>query len=133
VTGTIPSDYRSTSDHITVTFTAYSNITHTTSHTSLVIYVPVTGNTESLAPSRDDGLSDDAHKRLALALGLSFGVIGGLCVLAGIFAIVRRWAKVEDTAIVGEEGRRAWSEKDQRWYGMTLSPDGTSSSTKRTM
>jgi len=124
LTGTIPSDFSFTSDHITVSFTAYSNDTHTTSHTSLAIFVPNTGNTQSLAPSQADGLGEDAHKRLALALGLSFGVIGGLCVLAGIFALVRHWAKVEDTAIVGEEGRRAWSEKDQHWYGLSLSPGG---------
>jgi len=123
LTGTIP-DFPSTSGRITVSFTAYSDITHTTSHTSLTIFVPGTGNTQSLAPSQADGLGDDTHKRLALALGLSFGVIGGLCVLAGLFALVRRWAKVEDTAIVGEEGRRAWSEKDQRWYGLALSPGG---------
>ena len=125
VTGAIPSEYHLSSDHITVSFTAYSGITHTTSHTSLAIYVAGTGDTQSLIPSRAGGVSDEAHKRLVLALGLSFGFIGGLCVLAGVFAIMRRWAKVEDTAVVGEEGQRAWSEKDWRWYGMTRSSDGT--------
>jgi axial budding pattern protein 2 len=124
VTGIVPSGFHSASDHITLSFTAYSNISHTTSHTSLTIYVPDSENTQSLAPSQADGLTEVAHKKLVLALGLSFGLIGGLCVLAGIFAILRRWAKVEDTAIIGEEGRRALSEKDQRWYGLNMSPDG---------
>jgi axial budding pattern protein 2 len=41
-----------------------------------------------------------------------------------MFAIVRRCAKVEDTAVVGEEGRHALSEKDRHWYGLNLSPYG---------
>ena len=123
--GTIPMDYQSDSDHFTLEFTAYSSITHTTSHTSLGVYVPSTGNTQSLAPTHPSGLATAAHKRLVLGVVLTFGLIGGLCTLAGIFAILRRCARVEDTAVMGEEGRAAWSEKDMRWYGMTLSPSGT--------
>ena len=125
VTGIIPQSFQLTSDHVAVSFTAYSNITHTTSHTSLSIYASDSGSPQSLSPSRADAQGDGARKRLVLAVGLSFGIIGGLCVLAGIFAIVRRCAKVEDTAIVGEEGRHALSEKDRHWYGLSLSPGET--------
>jgi len=122
LTGTIPLDYQLES--VTVSFTAYSHITHSTSHTSFTVYVAgSTGNTKSLAPTSGNGVPDDPHKKLALVL--SFGLVGGLCLLAGILAIIRRCTRVEDTAIVGEEGRRAWSEKDRRWYGLTASPNPT--------
>ena len=123
LTGTVPSDYDSDED-VTVTFTAYSQVTHSTSHTSFVIYIADTGR-QSLAPDEPNGLSKAAHKRLVLVLVITFGLVGGLCLICGFFAIIRRWARVEDTAALGEEGRHAWSEKDRRWYGVTLSPRGT--------
>lgn len=123
VTGTIPSNYQS--QNITVTFTAYSHVTHSTSHTDLVIYVPGTGNNPSYSPLYPSGLATEAHRKLVLGLVLTFGIIGGLCLLTGIFAIVRRCSRVADTAVLGEEGRIAWSEKDRKWYGLTLSPRGT--------
>ncbi|KAF9485482.1 hypothetical protein BDN70DRAFT_795672 [Pholiota conissans] len=123
--GTIPSDYDSAVDHITAAFTAYSHITHSTSHTVQEIYVPGTGNTKSLAPSYPSGLATEAHRKLVLGLVLAFGTIGMLCLLTGIFALVRRCARVPDTAVVGEQGQIAWSEKDRRWYGLTLSPGKT--------
>lgn len=125
LTGSIPSDYDSTIDHITATFTAYSHITHSTSHTSVDVYVPGTGTTKSLAPSYPNDLATEAHRKLVLGLVLTFGTIGTLCLLTGIFAVVRRCARVADTALVGEEGQVAWSEKDRRWYGLTLSPGRT--------
>ncbi|PPQ91462.1 hypothetical protein CVT25_013719 [Psilocybe cyanescens] len=125
LTGIVPETYESTSDHITITFTAYSHETRSTSHAILTVYITNTGNTKSLAPSHPNGLSTEAHRRLILAIVITFGTLGGMCILVGIFAIVRRWARVEDTAFLGEEGRHAWSEKDRRWYGLTLSPNGT--------
>ncbi|KAF8817545.1 hypothetical protein BYT27DRAFT_7153250 [Phlegmacium glaucopus] len=125
LTGTVPSDYDSDEDHVTVTFTAYSQDTHSISHTSFDIFIADTGHTKSLAPDQPSGLSKAAHKRLVLVLVITFGLVGGLCLICGFFAIVRRWARVEDTAALGEEGRHAWSEKDRRWYGVTLSPQGT--------
>ncbi|KAH9479552.1 Axial budding pattern protein 2 [Psilocybe cubensis] len=125
LTGTVPETYESTSDHITITFTAYSHETRSTSHAILTVYVTNTSNTKSLAPSHPNGLSTEAHRRLILAIAITFGTLGGMCTLAGIFAILRRCARVEDTAFLDEEGRHAWSEKDRRWYGLTLSPNGT--------
>ena len=127
LTGTVPSDYDSGEEYVTVTFTAYSQVTHSTSHTSFALYVAGTGLHKSLAPDEptSNGLSKAAHKRLVLVLVITFGLVGGLCLICGFLAIVRRWARVEDTAALGEEGRHAWSEKDRRWYGVTLSPRGT--------
>ena len=125
LTGTVPLDYDSDEDHVTVTFTAYSQVTHSISHTSFLLYVANTGHNNSPAPDQPNGLSKAAHKRLVLVLVITFGLVGGLCLICGFFAIVRRWARVEDTAVLGEEGRHAWSEKDRRWYGVTLSPRGT--------
>jgi len=125
LTGAVPLDYDSDEDHVTVTFTAYSRDTHSTSHTSFDLYIADTGHNKSLAPDQPGGLSKAAHKRLVLVLVITFGLVGGLCLICGFFAIVRRWARVEDTAALGEEGRHAWSEKDRRWYGVTLSPHGT--------
>ncbi|KAJ3515530.1 hypothetical protein NLJ89_g1706 [Agrocybe chaxingu] len=125
LTGTVPPDYQSTADHVTVTFTAYSRITHSTSHATLAIYIPSTNNTQAIVPTRPSGLDVQAHKRLVLAVVLSFGLIGAMILFVGFFALCRRWARVKDTAVLGEEGRNAWSEKDRRWYGMTLSPGGT--------
>ncbi|KAF8909383.1 hypothetical protein CPB84DRAFT_1515002 [Gymnopilus junonius] len=125
LTGNVPEDVQFPAGYATVTFTAYSHITHSTSHTVLDIYTADTGNTQSLAPASPGGLSNDAHKRLVMALVITFGSLGSMCLFAGIFAIARRWARVKDTAILGEEGRHALSEKDRRWYGLTLSPGGT--------
>ena len=125
LTGTVPWDYDSEEDHVTVIFTAYSPDTRSTSHASLSIYVSGTGQNNSLAPDQPSGLSKAAHRRLVLALLITFGLIGGLCLICGFFAVVKRCARVEDTAVLSEEGRHAWSEKDRRWYGVTLSPRGT--------
>ena len=123
--GTVPQEEQSGVDRVTVTFTAYSHETHSTSHTVLTIYLPNTNNTQSFAPNHPKNLAVEAHRKLVLALALTFGLLGGLFILAGIFAIIRRWAKAPDTAVLTEEGRHAFSEKDRKWYGLTLSPRGT--------
>ena len=125
LTGTVPLDYSSDEGYVTITFTAYSRATHSISHTNFTLYVTDNGDNNSLAPNEPGGLSKAAHKRLVLVLVITFGLIGGLCLICGFFAIVRRWARVEDTAALGEEGRLAWTEKERRWYGVTLSPRGT--------
>ncbi|KAF8159660.1 hypothetical protein B0H34DRAFT_796883 [Crassisporium funariophilum] len=125
LTGIIPSDWDAEEDHVTVTFTAYSHKTHSTSHAGLALYIADTGHNKSLAPKNLTGLSTAAHRRLVLALAITFGLMGGICLIGGLLAGIRRCVRVEDTAVLGEEGRHAWSEKDRRWYGMTLSPRGT--------
>ncbi|KIM44917.1 hypothetical protein M413DRAFT_67650 [Hebeloma cylindrosporum] len=122
--GTVPLDYQSPVDHVTVTFTAYSHTSHSTSHATFTIYIADTGTNNSLSP-HPSSLSTDPHRKVVLAITLTFSILGGLSLFIGLFALVRRCARVEDTAVLGEEGRHAWSEKDKRWYGLTLSPHGT--------
>ncbi|RDB23344.1 Axial budding pattern protein 2 [Hypsizygus marmoreus] len=117
--GTIPSDFAGT--HITVTFTAYSHITHSTSHASLPILLSSPDHTKKGYGAHPVGLSAAAHAKLVLGLGIAFGVVGGLCVIGGILATFRHCARVEDTAVGGEEGKDVWSEQDKRWYGVGLS------------
>ena len=105
--------------HITVTFTAYSRITHSTSHSSLPISLTPSDfkHTKPTDP-RTAHLSSAARKRLLLGLGIAFGVIGGTLVLGLLLAAFRRCARVKDTALVGEEGSRGWTEKERQWYGI---------------
>ncbi|KAG6910038.1 hypothetical protein DXG01_013762 [Tephrocybe rancida] len=111
--GTVPKDF--SGDQITVTFTAYSSVTHSTSHAKLpIVCAPPEHTKKSFHPL---GLSAAAHSRLVLGLGVTFGVVGGLCLIGGLLAAIRRCARVEDTAVGGEEGRNVWSDRDKKWYG----------------
>ncbi|KAF9453552.1 hypothetical protein P691DRAFT_755404 [Macrolepiota fuliginosa MF-IS2] len=103
--------------HILVMFTAYSHITHSTSHASLPIFVSAPENDRKAHRGHWAGLTNAQHARMVLALVITLGILGGLCLIGGLLAIVRRCARVEDTALTGEEGRNAWSEKDRKWYG----------------
>jgi len=122
LTGSFPLEYDDETDHVSVLFTATSLTTGAISKTTLYIYIAGTGQTNLTHPS---GLSTESRKRLVLALAVTFSILGGICLLTGIFAMIQRWARMEDTAVMGEEGRHAWSEKDRQWYGMMLSPNGT--------
>ena len=114
LTGSMPIKYAS--KHIEVTFTAFSRVTHSTSHTTLPIVVMSADR--SRQDARPGGLSAAAHKKLMLGLDIAFGIVGGLALIGGLLAAFRRCAKVEDTAIGGEEGRNVWSDQDKRWYGL---------------
>lgn len=116
--GVVPATFAVT--RITVTFTAYSRVTHSTSHTSLPISLTTSDYQKKAIGTHPSGLSAAAHAKLVLGLGIVFGVIGGLCLIGGLLAAFRRCARVEDTAIGGEEGRNVWSEQDKRWYGLGL-------------
>ncbi|KAG6886215.1 hypothetical protein C0993_010777 [Termitomyces sp. T159_Od127] len=110
--GTVPTDFNE--QQITITFTAYSSVTHSNSRARLsIVFAPPEHTKKGFHPL---GLSRAAHTRLVLGLGIAFGAVGGLCLLGGLLAVFRRCARVEDTAIGGEEGRNVWSEQDKRWY-----------------
>ncbi|KAJ6621419.1 hypothetical protein B0H10DRAFT_1790019 [Mycena sp. CBHHK59/15] len=116
LSGTIPEDF--SLSHIDVTFTAYSHVTHSTSHTFLSISLPPAPKDKKKAFDHPSNLSSAAHKKLVLVLGIVFGVIGGVCALGTFLSAFRRCAKVDDTALGDEEGRNVWSDKDKRWYGV---------------
>ncbi|KII85895.1 hypothetical protein PLICRDRAFT_115336, partial [Plicaturopsis crispa FD-325 SS-3] len=121
--GTIPAkledtgvDTKPSAPHITVTFTAYSYITHSTSHASLTISFTPTSN------NRQGGthpLSAASRARLTLGLGITFGIIGGFVMIGVMLATCRRCARVEDTAD-GENGGRGWTADERKWYGIGI-------------
>lgn len=115
LTGTMPVDFDVTCTHITASFTAYSGITHSTSHTTLPIVVLSSSHNKK---DFRGGLSAAAHKRLVLGLDIVFGIVGGVALIGGLLAAFRRCARVEDTATGGEAGRNVWSDHDKRWYGL---------------
>ncbi|KAF5338346.1 hypothetical protein D9611_012509 [Ephemerocybe angulata] len=117
VSGTIAGDFAG--DHITVSFTAYSRITHSTSHANLIIFMSPSpaGRSGQIPHPTPTGLSVQAKRKLSLGLGITFGAIGGLLAMIGFFALCRHFAHVPDSALTGEEGRMGWTEKDRRYYG----------------
>ncbi len=121
LTGEVPSSFPS--KRINVTITAYSHITHSTSHASLSLVLPPSDNKhEDIAPY-DGPLSKATHAKLVLGLSIAFGIIGSIIALGVFLAVFRRCARVEDTALNGEEGQKAWSEKDRKWYGIDKNED----------
>jgi axial budding pattern protein 2 len=115
LTGTMPADFDGSCTHITASFTAYSSITHSTSHTTLPIVVLSSSHNKK---DFRGGLSAAAHRRLVLGLDIVFGIVGGVALVGGLLAAFRRCARVEDTAAGGEAGRNVWSDQDKRWYGL---------------
>ncbi|EPQ56763.1 hypothetical protein GLOTRDRAFT_25080, partial [Gloeophyllum trabeum ATCC 11539] len=118
--GNVPQDI-SDSDYaqVGVTFTAYSHITHSTSHTSMNVSWSLDQyKHEHATPT--PGLSNAAHAKLLLALEITFGIIGGVVLTGVLLAGLRQCTKVEDTALLGVEAERALSEKDKQWYGLEV-------------
>ena len=114
LTGQIPAD--SDTPQIYVMFVAYSYLTHSTSHAMLSVQSPELervkgGGGEMGAPSKS---------QVTLIVSLVFGIIGGVFFLGFALAMFRRCARVKDSAILGEEGMRAWSEEEKRWYGIGI-------------
>ncbi|KAJ6493605.1 hypothetical protein C8R47DRAFT_413190 [Mycena vitilis] len=129
VTGVVPEDF--SSSHINITFTAYSNDTHSTSHTMLSISVQSTPQTTKKGFSHPTDLSTAAHRKLVLAVGIVFGAMGIVCALGAFLALFRRCARVNDTARTDQEGRNALSDNDKRWYGIVDEEKGYGSSVPR--
>ncbi|KAI8974616.1 hypothetical protein BD414DRAFT_468237 [Trametes punicea] len=120
LTGTVPSEV--SYSHITVTFTAYSRITHSTSHASL----PLSLSNADYANQHNkaEGVPTAARAKLLLGLKIAFGIISAFVSIAVAFAFLRRCTYVPDTAVVGEEGRRAWTDAEMKWYGIGIEVDG---------
>ncbi|KAK1222104.1 polarity establishment/cellular polarization [Marasmius sp. AFHP31] len=113
--GTLPDDFSASS--IAATFTAYSTYTHSTSHATLKLdYDPSKLGTPIGHPP--SAAISSNHKKLVLALSITFGVVGGLIGLACLLALLRHCVKEKDNALEGEEGRQGWTEKEKQWYGV---------------
>ncbi|PCH44097.1 hypothetical protein WOLCODRAFT_164915 [Wolfiporia cocos MD-104 SS10] len=119
--GNVPANISGSYSHVTVTFTAYSHVTHSTSHACLPVSL---SNYDYTHQKTGGGLSAAARAKLLLGLKIGFGVISGLVGLAFVLALFRRCAHVEDTALTGEEGTRAWTAEEMKWYGIGIEVDG---------
>lgn len=121
ISGTIPQDFAQ--DHITAAFTAYSRITHSTSHANLIVFVnAIPGSGNGTIPHLS-GLTVQARRRLVLGLAIGFGVLGGLLLTACFFAWFRRVARPEGSVVSGEEARRAWTQKERKYYGLDVTSE----------
>ncbi|KIY63620.1 hypothetical protein CYLTODRAFT_493752 [Cylindrobasidium torrendii FP15055 ss-10] len=118
LSGTLPHEFPS--KNINLTITAYSRVTHSTSHASMPITYQSADTHNKNEIGRGDGRPSGIHmsKKVAMALGITFGVVGGLIALGVCLACCRRGMRVRDTALSIEEGQQAYSEKDKRWYGI---------------
>ena len=115
LTGQIPTD--SDIPKIGVTFIAYSHITHSTSHATLSVVSPELESIKGTGSNRT-GAASKAH--VTLIVSLVFAIIGGVFFLGFALALFRRCARVKDSAVLGEEGARTWTEEEKRWYGIGI-------------
>ncbi|KAI9453688.1 hypothetical protein BJY52DRAFT_803326 [Lactarius psammicola] len=115
LSGTIPSSGQNYS-HITVSFTAYSRLTHSISHTSL----PISLTPADYEHRQPTGGSQHhaSRKRLALGLGIALGLLGGIFGLSLLLAALRGCAHPPDPALTGPAAARAMTENERRWYGI---------------
>lgn len=119
--GSIPSNSDLSYSHVTVTFTAYSRITHSTSHSSLEISIATSHASQGGGkPTHPTNLSTGARQRLVMGLGIAFGVIGVMVVIGVLLTVMRRGMRVKDTALLGEEGMAGFTAKEKKYYGIGI-------------
>ena len=116
LSGSVPSPGKIDYTLVTVSFYAYSPLTHSTSHTSLPISFTSTDH-EHTQPTTGS-LFRGPRKRLALGLAIALALLGGLLVLGLLLAALRCFARPPDPALTGEAATRAMTESDRQWYGI---------------
>jgi axial budding pattern protein 2 len=116
LSGSIPSPGKIDYSLVTVSFYAYSYLTHSTSHTSLPISFAPTDH-EHKQPTTGSS-SRGPRKRLALGLAIALALLGGLLVLGLLLAALRCFARPPDPALTGEAATHAMTEGDRQWYGI---------------
>ncbi|KAH9975213.1 hypothetical protein BJV74DRAFT_888838 [Russula compacta] len=116
LSGSIPSSGKVNYTLITVSFTAYSRLTHSTSHSSLPISLTPTdyGHTHPATGSS----FRVSHRKLALGLGIALGLFGGFLVLGLLLATLRCLVRPADSALTGVAATRAMTESERQWYGI---------------
>lgn len=110
LSGSIPPTFEG--DAIKVTFTAFSRVTHSTSHADLNITLDRGRNA-----SRPTSAEQKTRSHVLLGIAIAFGVIGGLLLLIALVAMCRRCRRDNDIADDTEEGRRGLYGKEEHWYG----------------
>lgn len=116
LSGSIPSSGKVNYTLITVSFTAYSRLTHSTSHSSLPISLTPTdyGHTHPATGSS----FRVSRRKLALGLGIALGLFGGFLVLGLLLATLRCLARPADSALTGAAATLAMTESERQWYGI---------------
>lgn len=110
LSGTIPPTFES--DTIKVTFTAFSRVTHSTSHANLNLSLDRGRNASSPTSAEQK-----ARSHVLLGIAIAFGIIGGLLLLIALVAICRRYGRGKGSAYSSEEGRRGLHDNEEQWYG----------------
>lgn len=96
---------------VVVTFIAYSEVTHSTSHSTLSVVSP-----QMVA----QGLAVTARRTLTIILSIVFGIIGGLVCLGTAVFLFRRRARVQNSAALAENGALARSDEPKRYHGIAV-------------
>lgn len=110
LSGSIPLSFGG--DAIKVAFTAFSRVTHSTSHATLNLVLD-----QGKTASSPTAAEQQARSHVLLGIAIAFGVIGGLLLLAALVAIFRRCTRDKDSVHNSEEGRRGLSDEEEHWYG----------------
>ena len=110
LSGSVPPTFEG--DAVKVTFTAFSRVTHSTSHADLNITLDRGRNA-----SRPTSAEQKARSHVLLGIAIAFGVIGGLLLLIALVAMCRRCRRDNDVADDTEEGRQGLYGKEEHWYG----------------
>lgn len=116
LSGCIPSSGKIDYSLITVSFTAYSHMTHSISQSSLSISLTATGH-EHTQPASTPSFRV-SHRKLTLGLGIALALLGGLLILGLLLAALRCLARPPDPALTGAAATHAMTESDRRWYGI---------------
>lgn len=121
LSGSIPPTFEG--DAIKVTFTAFSHVTHSTSHANLNL---------SLDRGRNAATPTSAEQttrsHVLLGIVIAFGIVGGLLLIIALVAICRRCTRDKDSIHDREEGRRGSPDSEEHWYGFGAIEKGSSRS-----
>ena len=110
LSGSIPLTFEDAA--IKVAFTAFSRVTHSTSHATLNLLLD-----QEKSVSSPTSAEQKARSRILLGIAIAFGIIGGLLLIVALVAILRRCAWDKDSIHNSEEGRRGMSDDEEHWYG----------------
>ena len=110
LSGSIPPTFEG--DAIKVTFTAFSRVTHSTSHANLNLSLDRERN--AVGPTSAE---QTTRFRVLLGIAIAFGIVGGLLLIIALVAICRRCTRDKDSVHDSEEGRRGLPDNEEHWYG----------------
>jgi len=110
LSGSVPPTFEG--DAIKITFTAFSHVTHSTSHADLNISLDRGRNA-----SRPTSAEQKARSHVLLGIAIAFGIIGGLLLLIALVAICQRCRRDKGVDHDTEEGRHSSYGKEEHWYG----------------